>query len=88
MKYRFMVEHREEHCVGKMAEMLGVARSGFYAWLGEEEESPRVTQEKDLVLREALSLWQRPSWSFSSVIPFRSRFSDPRAKRKSRGIVH
>jgi len=51
MKYRFMVEHREEHCVGKMAEMLGVARSGFYAWLGEEEESSRASQEKDLVER-------------------------------------
>jgi transposase InsO family protein len=50
MKYRFMTEHRQEHCVGKMADMLGVARSGFYAWL-DEEESLRAKQGKDLVER-------------------------------------
>ena len=33
MKYRFMAAHRGEHRVEKMAGILGVTRSGFYAWL-------------------------------------------------------
>ncbi len=33
MKYHFMAAHRGEHRVEKMAENLGVTRSGFYAWL-------------------------------------------------------
>jgi hypothetical protein len=31
MKYRFMVQHRGAHRVGKMAEVLGVTRSGGMA---------------------------------------------------------
>ena len=47
MKYRFMEEHRGAHDVGKMAEVLGVSRSGYYAWL-EREESPRDRSNRDL----------------------------------------
>jgi transposase InsO family protein len=34
MKYRFMAEQRGSHSVGKMAKLLEVSRSGYYAWLG------------------------------------------------------
>jgi len=32
MKYRFIEEQRRYHCVGKMAAVLGVSRTGYYAW--------------------------------------------------------
>lgn len=32
MKYAFIAGHRESHSVEKMAEMLQVSRSGYYAW--------------------------------------------------------
>ena len=33
MKFRFVQEHRETFRVGKMCSVLGVSRSGFYAWI-------------------------------------------------------
>jgi hypothetical protein len=32
MKYQVMSEQRGTHGVEKMAEVLGVARSGYYSW--------------------------------------------------------
>ena len=48
MKYRFMDAQRGTHRVEKMAEVLGVSRSGYYAWLG-REESPRDRANRELV---------------------------------------
>ena len=50
MRYRFIETHRETHCVGKMARLLGVSRSGYYAWK-KRPESRRVSQQKELVER-------------------------------------
>ena len=47
MKYRFMAEHREEHRVERMAEVLGVTRSGFYAWM-RRGRRPRGEQDQEL----------------------------------------
>ncbi len=33
MKYRFIVEHQHEYAVKTMCRVLGVAVSGYYAWL-------------------------------------------------------
>lgn len=33
MKYQFIAAHREKHPVARMCRVLGVARSGYYAWL-------------------------------------------------------
>jgi transposase InsO family protein len=33
MKYQFIAEHREEYPVSIMCRVLGVAVSGYYAWL-------------------------------------------------------
>jgi transposase InsO family protein len=33
MKYQFMAVHREEYALARMCRVLGVARSGYYAWL-------------------------------------------------------
>lgn len=32
MKYRFMEENRPEFAAGKMARILDVSASGYYAW--------------------------------------------------------
>jgi putative transposase len=50
MKFRFMDAQRGTHRVEKMAEVLGVSRSGYYAWLG-REESPRDRANRELVER-------------------------------------
>jgi putative transposase len=48
MKYRFMDAQRGTHRVEKMAEALGVSRSGYYTWLG-RDESPRHRANRELV---------------------------------------
>ncbi len=47
MKYRFIDEHQGAHRVGKMAELLNVARSGYYAWQG-SLESGRQRRDREL----------------------------------------
>jgi putative transposase len=47
MKYRVMVEQRGAHSVGKMAEVLGVSRSGYHGWLS-RPESRREKAEGEL----------------------------------------
>lgn len=42
MKYQFIAVHREEHPVARMCRVLGIARSGYYAWL----ESPVSQREQ------------------------------------------
>ena len=42
MNYRFIEAHRGEHRVEKMAENLGVTRSGFNAWLRRGKAIPSV----------------------------------------------
>jgi putative transposase len=39
MKYRFMKEHRGTHSVEMMAKVLGVKRSGYYAWVSRGESA-------------------------------------------------
>jgi len=48
MKYRFMKQHQGIHCVDKMAAVLGVSRSGYYAW-AERVESSRERRNRQLV---------------------------------------
>ena len=52
MKFRYMEELRGTHSVGKVAGVLGVSRSGYYAWRG-RVESDRSMEEKELVGRIA-----------------------------------
>ena len=48
MKYRFMDENRGAHSVGKMAEALGVSRSGYHNWSG-RPESDRSRENRELI---------------------------------------
>jgi len=50
MRYKFIREHRDEFCVKRMCQVLGVTRAGYYAWQGDEvgvrELENRVLVEK------------------------------------------
>ena len=48
MRYQFIREHREEFSVKRMCQMLGVTRSGYYAWQP-EKEGPRELENRELV---------------------------------------
>ncbi len=48
MKYQVMNEQRGTHGVEKMAQVLGVARSGYYSWIG-DGQCARAVEEKQLV---------------------------------------
>ena len=48
MKHRFIAAHQESHSVGKMADLLNVSRSGYYAWQA-TEESARVRRDRALI---------------------------------------
>lgn len=48
MKFEFMARHQESHSVGKMARMLEVSRSGYYAWLSSRRDE-RNPVDADLV---------------------------------------
>jgi putative transposase len=39
MKYAFMAAHEQEYRIGRMACVLGVSRSGYYAWRGRGESA-------------------------------------------------
>ena len=48
MRYQYIREHREEFSVKRMCRMLGVTRSGYYAWQL-EKEGPRALENRVLV---------------------------------------
>jgi transposase InsO family protein len=50
MKYRFMKGHRGPHSVERMARVLGVSRSGYYAWF-DRDESERDRANRELAGR-------------------------------------
>jgi|TARA_B100001971_G_C18200886_1_gene544517 transposase InsO family protein len=56
MKYRFIADHQKSHRVGKMADLLDVSRSGYYAWQA-SEESTRVRRDRELA--EEIELIQK-----------------------------
>ncbi len=50
MSYAFIAEHAHEHSVQRMCRVLGVRRSGYYAWKGRLPSS-RTQANRDLVER-------------------------------------
>ena len=50
MRFAFIKDHREEHPVGLMCQILRVSRAGFYAWLG-RPASERQRRREDLAVR-------------------------------------
>lgn len=64
MKYRFIEKHRDAHSVEKMAELLHVSRSGYYAWKS-RPESARSAQEKAL-LEQIRAIQERMKYRYGS----------------------
>ena len=50
MKYAFMKRHRGQHSIRRMSEVLGVSRSGYYAWIT-REPSNRALANQTLLAR-------------------------------------
>jgi putative transposase len=48
MRYQYIREHREEFSIKRMCQLLGVTRSGYYAWQP-EKEGPRALENRVLV---------------------------------------
>ncbi len=52
-RYRFIVAERASYPIALLCRVLGVARSGYYAWL---DRGPSVRQQADLVLAERIRI--------------------------------
>jgi putative transposase len=50
MKYQFIAAHEQEYSVTRMCRVLGVQRSGYYAWKG-RPISPRAQANTDLLVK-------------------------------------
>jgi putative transposase len=51
MKYQFIAAHRHEHPVARMCRVLGVARSGYYAW---RRQPMSQREQRNQALTEAI----------------------------------
>ncbi len=53
MKYRFIAEHQQAYPIKTMCRVLGVASSGYYAWL-RRRGAPRRRSQANTVLGERI----------------------------------
>ena len=49
MKYEFMEKERSRFAVERMCRLLGVSRSGYYAWLRERSTGRRLKENEALL---------------------------------------
>jgi len=61
MIYKFMAEHESEFRIQRMCRVLGVGRSGYYAWCS-RSASQRV-QEDGVLLVKIQQEYQIQSWN-------------------------
>ena len=45
MRYQYIRDHREEFSIKRMCQLLGVTRSGYYAWQG-DKAGPRELENQ------------------------------------------
>jgi len=64
MKYAFMAEHEQEHSVKQMSAVLGVSRSGYYAW--KERTSSKRTQADEVILADIRAIYQQSRKTYGS----------------------
>jgi putative transposase len=80
VKYRFMIEHRNDYAIALMCRVLRVARAGFYAWLRESVCDHAKEDERLLILIRASYLASR------GVYGARRVFGDLREAGESCGL--
>ena len=56
MKFAFIKRHEEEHCVGRMAELLGVTRNGYYSWKTRSVSKRELGNE--IILKEIVQIFE------------------------------
>jgi len=56
MKYAFIKQYRQQYPVGKMCQVLGVARSGYYHWL--KRGPSRWQKENAIILQQIRTIYQ------------------------------
>lgn len=76
MKFGFILAERAHHSVSRLCEVLGVSRSGFYAWL--QRKPSRTAQEDEGIKRHVVTAFEKS----------RRTYGSPRIKRqlKAQGI--
>ena len=58
MRYQYIREHRNEYSIKRLCELLGVTRSGYYAWRPEE---PGVRELENRALLEQIRIEYKSS---------------------------
>jgi putative transposase len=58
MRYQFIREHRQEYSVKRMCQILGVTRSGYYAW---QPEKTGLRELENQMLMEQIRIEYRAS---------------------------
>jgi putative transposase len=64
MKYLFMATHEQEFSVKGMSKVLGVSRSGYYAW--KEREPSRRTQANEAMLVDIRAVYEESRKTYGS----------------------
>lgn len=64
MKYAFMAAHEQEYSVKQMSAVLGVSRSGYYAW--KERAPSRRIQADEAMLVEIRAIYQQSHKTYAS----------------------
>ena len=64
MKYAFMAAHEQEYSVKQMSAVLGVSRSGYYAW--KERAPSRRIQADEAMLVEIRAIYQQSHKTYGS----------------------
>jgi len=68
MRYQYIREHRMEHSVKRMCELLDVTRSGYYAWHPEERACENW---------KTRCYWSRSEWNTKVAV---RRYGSPRIR--------
>ncbi len=64
MKYAFMAAHEAEYSVKQMSQVLGVSRSGYYAW--KERTPSRRSQADEAMLVDICAIYERSRKTYGS----------------------
>ena len=64
MKYKFIKDYRSEFEVEKMCQVLGVSRSGYYAWC--KQPKSRREEENEELLEEIRKIHEESRYTYGN----------------------